>query len=298
MRVGPSQCLYIRSSCLLKIRCILLLLRLSGISIFRNSLRLLVVLWHLTAIGNDDIHLRFVTSSLLHHFHLTNDVHALHHVPKHYVLTVEMRRVLGSDEELASICTRSCVRHAQLTLSCVLKSKVLVGKLLSVDRFAACTISICKVTTLNHKVLDDTMESATLVMQGLAHGTLALLASTERSKVLCRFWNNIGIQSHDDTSHVLVALFDVKENMRIVFRWLRHSLLVLVQPTRLAEQTSKGSLLLLLGFLIFLFQCRNSLAYILVGVIQLVGSHKVRLGFLEQAHVHSSESSSVKTLDI
>jgi hypothetical protein len=59
----------------------------------------------------------------------------------------------------------------------VLQLEVLVGELVAVDGLAASAVALGEVTTLDHEVLDDTVERGALV-------TKALLASSKSSEVL------------------------------------------------------------------------------------------------------------------
>jgi hypothetical protein len=59
----------------------------------------------------------------------------------------------------------------------VLQLEVLIGELVAVDGLATSAVTLGKVTTLDHKVLDDTVEGRSLV-------TEALLASSKSSEVL------------------------------------------------------------------------------------------------------------------
>jgi len=59
----------------------------------------------------------------------------------------------------------------------VLQLEVLIGELVAVDGLAAGAVTLGEVTTLDHEVLDDTVESRALVAK-------ALLASSKSSEVL------------------------------------------------------------------------------------------------------------------
>ena len=59
----------------------------------------------------------------------------------------------------------------------MLQLEVLIGELVAVDGLATSTVTLGEVTTLDHKVLDDTVEGGALV-------TKALLTSSKSSEVL------------------------------------------------------------------------------------------------------------------
>jgi len=67
--------------------------------------------------------------------------------------------------------------RTEKTLLAVLQLEVLVGELVAVDGLAASAVALGEVTTLDHEVLDDTVEGGTLV-------TKALLAGSKSSEVL------------------------------------------------------------------------------------------------------------------
>jgi hypothetical protein len=60
----------------------------------------------------------------------------------------------------------------------VLQREVLVFKLLPVYRLSAGAIALCEVSTLDHELLDDSVEPRALVVQRLARLALAFLAGT------------------------------------------------------------------------------------------------------------------------
>lgn len=59
----------------------------------------------------------------------------------------------------------------------MLQLEVLVGELVAVDGLATSAVALGEITTLDHEVLDDTVEGGALV-------TKALLASSKSSEVL------------------------------------------------------------------------------------------------------------------
>lgn len=71
---------------------------------------------------------------------------------------------------------------------------------------AAGTIALGEVTTLNHEVLDNTVESRPLVPE-------ALLAGSQSTEVLGRLGHRLAIQSKNDTAEVLIAVLDVEVDL-------------------------------------------------------------------------------------
>ena len=66
----------------------------------------------------------------------------------------------SSEEELGAVGVRTSVGHGQISCSSVLQLEVLICELLSVDGLAAGAITVGEVTSLDHEVLDDAVESA------------------------------------------------------------------------------------------------------------------------------------------
>lgn len=67
-------------------------------------------------------------------------------------------------------------------------------------------VTLGEVTTLNHKVLDNTVEGGPLVAK-------ALLASGQSAEVLNSLGDRLAVQTDDDAAERLVALGDVEEDL-------------------------------------------------------------------------------------
>lgn len=78
---------------------------------------------------------------------------------------------------LKAMLTGTSVGHAKQERAFVLEFEVLVLELGAVDTFAASAISCSEITTLDHELLDDSVEGAALVVERLASLPYALLAS-------------------------------------------------------------------------------------------------------------------------
>lgn len=90
--------------------------------------------------------------------------------------------------------------------------KVLVVELLAVDALAASSVAGGEVTALDHELLDDAVELAALVVQGLSRLSQALLAGAEGAEVLGRLGHNVIVQLKGDAAGSLVADLDVEED--------------------------------------------------------------------------------------
>jgi hypothetical protein len=65
------------------------------------------------------------------------------------------------------------------------------------------TVTIGEVTTLNHELLDDSVESRALKSE-------ALLASSESTEVLRSLGHSLSIQSHDNPAEWFISMNDVE----------------------------------------------------------------------------------------
>lgn len=61
--------------------------------------------------------------------------------------------------------------HTEKTGPGVLELEVLIGELLAVDGLAASSVTICEITTLDHELLDDTVEGRALISEALLAGS-------------------------------------------------------------------------------------------------------------------------------
>ena len=108
----------------------------------------------------------FITAVLLHLLH--NLERLLPELAEDDVQAVKMRERLKTEEKLRSVGARAGVGHRQNAWACVLALKVFVCKLHSVDGFAASPVSSSEISSLSHKLSDDSVEAAALVVKGLS----------------------------------------------------------------------------------------------------------------------------------
>jgi hypothetical protein len=100
------------------------------------------------------------------------------------------RRAKG-DKELAGVGVGTGIGHTEEEGLVVEHHKVLVGKLRTINGLAASPIALSKVTPLNHKVLHDTMERGTFVVERFAFGADATLTRAQAAKVLSRLRRHV-----------------------------------------------------------------------------------------------------------
>lgn len=144
----------------------------------------------------------------------------------------------GGDEELGTVGVLASVGHGQLALLGVLELEVLIGELVAIDyfrtktgqlndpqvawhqpnyylktlskdrltRLATSSVALGEVTTLDHEVLDDTVESRSLI-------TEALLTSGEGAEVLSGLGGSLSIQADHDTAKGLITVLNVEVDL-------------------------------------------------------------------------------------
>ena len=88
----------------------------------------------------------------------------------------------------------------------MLQLKVLVREHLAVDRLAASTITAGKVTSLDHKVLDNAVEGRTLVSE-------ALLSSGQSPEVLGSLGGRLAIETNDNATKLLITVGNVEVDL-------------------------------------------------------------------------------------
>lgn len=113
----------------------------------------------------------------------------------------------------------SSVSHGQDAGSSVLQSEVFILKFVAVDGLSSSTITPGEITSLAHEVRDNTVESTSLEVEGLARAARALLTGAESTEVLSGLGDNVSTKLHDDASSGGTANGHIKENARIAHVW-------------------------------------------------------------------------------
>ena len=108
--------------------------------------------------------------------------------------------------------TGTSIGHGQKERLLMLDRESLIVELVSVDGLASSAITSSKVTTLDHELLDDTMEDGALVVQRLSRLANTLLTSAESAEVLSSLGDKVGIELHGDAANGLAADCEVEED--------------------------------------------------------------------------------------
>lgn len=95
----------------------------------------------------------------------------------------------------------------------MLELEVLVVELGAVDALAAGAVAGGEVAALHHELLDDAVEGAALVVQGLAGLAQPLLARAQRAEVLGRLGHHVVVQLEGHAARRLAADGHVEEDV-------------------------------------------------------------------------------------
>mmetsp|Transcript_40071 Transcript_40071/g.62566 ORF Transcript_40071/g.62566 Transcript_40071/m.62566 type:complete len:250 (+) Transcript_40071:1527-2276(+) len=162
----------------------------------------------------------FGLSAIRPHFlDLLHYIVALQYLGKYHMFSVQVRCTCCSDEELSSIAICSSICHRHHPFPTVLNLKVFILKSITKDRLAPGAVPLCEITSLHHKLWNNSMEFGTLVCQWFpcCCSPLVLfrvhlnLSGTELSEVFAGFWSCFAIKTINDPSHSISIDFDIHE---------------------------------------------------------------------------------------
>ena len=150
-----------------------------GMYTFRRNLQL-------SALHDGDRVGWLVTFALWHILDLVDNIIPFEDFAEDHMTTIEPRSYGGGNEELGSIGVFAGICHAEYTLLRMLQLEVLVWEFVAIDRFASSAVTLCEISTLDHKVLDDSMERRAFVSKALLAGRQGseVLGSLERISIL------------------------------------------------------------------------------------------------------------------
>ena len=129
------------------------------------------------------------------------------------MLPVEACRRNSGDKELRTIGVGTSIGHAQDARNVVDHREVLVGKFCTVDTLAAASVGLGEVSTLTHKIGNDTMEDRTLKVQRLARVAFTFLARAQSAKVFSCSGNIVSKETHRDSTNIVVVDSDVEVHL-------------------------------------------------------------------------------------
>jgi hypothetical protein len=135
-----------------------------------------------------------------------DDVHSLDDLSEDDVLAVQPGGDNSGDEELGSVGVGSSVGRGQESGLGVLELEVLVRELVSVDGLSTGTVVAGEVSTLEHEVGDDTVESRGGVPETVHSGA-------ELTEVAGSLGDYVVVELEDNASQGSIVLSDVEEDV-------------------------------------------------------------------------------------
>ena len=138
---------------------------------------------------------------------LLDKIHTFSDLAENNVLAVQPGCNNGGDEELGAVGVGARVGHGEETFLGVLLDEVLISKLGAVDRYTTGSILVGKVTTLEHKLRNDSMEGASLVGE-----VSSLLASAESAEVFAGLGSDVRVELEHDATGLFAADGQIEEN--------------------------------------------------------------------------------------
>lgn len=145
-------------------------------------------------------------------FHGVDNVHTLKNMSKDDVSVIEPRSLDSANEELASVGVTASVSHGEHTGTSVFQLEVLVRELATIDGLAAGTVALGKVTALNHKVLDNSVERRALIAVAKVLA-IRVLTSSKGAEVLDSLGHGLAVKTHNDSTKGLTTMFNVKVDL-------------------------------------------------------------------------------------
>lgn len=222
---------------------------------------------NLSTINNSDSITRFFTITRCV-FDFIKEFNIFGNSTEYDVLAIKPISILKCNEKLTAISVWTAVCHRKQTSFGVFSLEGFVFEFLTIDGFSSSSIFMSEITTLEHEILDETMENGVLIVERLALRTNPLLTSAESTEILCRFGCNVFVEFHFDSLGLFISHFYVEEYLWIMgIRKLCNGMLLLLIVDTLFEE-STPHLLLFLRLLLFSFsqvlQTRNHLSVLAI----------------------------------
>lgn len=186
--------------------------------IINNYPRMSTHTLHLSTLRNNDSNLWFIVRACGYVFYFPHDQEAIDHFSEHDVFTVQEVALGACDEELAAVGVASAVGHGEKTRSIVLQFEVFIVKTWSIYACGSGAIASDKVSSLNHEILDDSVERSSF--ESNWNTIFSHLASAQLSEVFTCFWTHVRVQLHDETPNLRLTHSYVKKHNR-VFRMFK-----------------------------------------------------------------------------
>jgi hypothetical protein len=132
---------------------------------------------------------------------------------KNSVFAIEPRSVNSSDKELRTISVGSSISHWKYVRS-MLNYEVLIIELLSINGFASSSVLSGEITSLDHELLNDSVERTACVSELFAL-TVLLASTTQLQKVSGSLRSVLAEQTQSNRSRKLLTTnFNIDFNLR------------------------------------------------------------------------------------
>ena len=89
--------------------------------------------------------------------------------------------------------------------------EILIIEFGTIDRLSSSSIMICEISTLDHEIRDDSVESTSFIVQRFTVLSYAIFPCAESSEVFYSFWNHFTVKSEDNTACSFSIDGNVKE---------------------------------------------------------------------------------------
>lgn len=195
------------------------------------------------------------------------------------MLVIEPFSLFESNKELTSVSVGTTVSHREETSLGVLSLEVLIGELRAINGFTTSTVFISEITTLDHEVLDETMEDTVLEVKGLALDAITLFTSTEGTEIVSSLGSNILEQFHFDSLGFFFTNLDIEENSRVGGIAEIKVILLLFFVVALTEETTPHLLLFFVGFLLLLGNSLQGVYKFGILGVEFLSLQDINLGF-------------------
>lgn len=174
---------------------------------------------HFSTLGNNNRDLGTIVRSRGNIFNLLEHQHTVDDLTEYNVLSVQKVTRSTGDEKLTAVSVFPTIRHRKHPRRRVLHYEIFVGELgATVNTARTGPISVNEISTLDHEILNDSMEGAALVARGYA--ILAILACAELAEIFRSFRRHIGEELELNTANILASNRDVEKDDWIL--WIIH----------------------------------------------------------------------------
>ena len=145
--------------------------------------------------------------------HFVNNFVAFEDLPEDNVFAIEVRCLDVGDEELGGVGVGASVGHGQQVRFGEGHHEILIFEFATIDGITARAISFGDVATLSHEIVDDAMESSSLVAERLSSGSVnGVFSITKLDKVLHSLGRGFPKHPEHNTACIHPLYLDVEKD--------------------------------------------------------------------------------------